>query len=256
VTGPAAAAAREPGTGAAASLVVRAFDHLAGDPTSAVAAATRYSSAGRWVLAQSTQVGVVGGAAVAIPGLHLAGLAADVVFLMHKLSATCWGIGEIQGCVVLGKEDFANILALWSGAATLEELDRRAISKASFEALVIAGGGTLAGLTAGAIAARLTGQQLVMLGGRVAGAFLARQTIGKGAGKAGAAVASQVGGKLGGKLSAKVAAKAGAKLSAKLGAKAIAGSLFLVGPAVGAGVNVHFTRQIAKAAIRYYDAAL
>jgi hypothetical protein len=241
---------------AASSLLLRAFETMAGDPTSAVAAATRYRSVDTWIVSQCAQVGVAGGAALAIPGLHLAGMAADLAFLMHKLSVTCWGVGEIEGCVVLGKDDFANVLALWSGASTLDELDRRAISKASFETLVVTGTGTLAGLTAGAIASQLTGRQIAMLGGRVAGTFLARQTLGKGMGKAGAAVVGQLGGKVGGKLSSKVAAKAGTKLTAKLGAKAVAGAFALVGPAVGGAINVHFTRQIAKFAKQYYGGAV
>lgn len=233
------------------SVVIDAFDALGGDPTSAVAAAATYSSVDSWVNSQSAQVGATGGAAMAIPGLHLLGMAADLAFLMHKLAYTCWGIGELKGCVVLGKDDFSSILALWSGAASLHELDRRAISKASLEAAVLAGGGTVAGLSVAAIAAHMTGQQIAMIGGQVAGSLLAKKAAAKTVGKTAVVMAGRMGGKLGGKLASKVAAK----FTTKLGAKAFAGIIPFIGPAVGAGINVYFLQDIAKSAASYYESS-
>ena len=234
------------------SLVLKVFNALSGDPTDAIVAAKRYSSEASWRRAQAAQVGVAGGGAMLIPGLHLVGMAADFGFLMHKLAVVSWGIGELKGCVVLGKDDFANILGLWSGAISLEQLDRKAISKAAFQAIAVAGGGTVAGLTAGAIASQMTGQQLAMLGGRLAGSMLARKAVGDGASKGVMWTAGQAGGKLG----AKVAGKLAAKFSTKFGAKAVAGTFLGLGPIVGASVNVHFIRSIAKSASSYYAAAV
>jgi hypothetical protein len=234
------------------SIIIEAFDALGGDPSEAVESASSYASTDSWINVQAAQVGVAGATAMAIPGMHLIGMAADMAFLMHKLAYTCWGIGEIKKCVVLGKDDFANILALWSGAASLAELDRRAISKAAFETAAIAGGGTVAGLSVAAIAANLTGQQIAMFGGQVAGSLLAKKAAVKTASKASVVMAGRMGSKLGGKLASKVAAK----FSTKLGAKAFSGIIPLIGPAVGAGVNVYFIRNIAKSAIRYYESSV
>jgi len=232
--------------------VIDAFEALGGDPTSAVASASTYSSIDSWVNSQSAQVGAAGAAAMAIPGVHLLGMAADLAFLMHKLAYTCWGIGEIKGCVVLGKSDFTNILALWSGAVSIADLDHRALRKATFEAAVLAGGGTVAGLSVAAIAATLTGQQIAMLSGQVAGSLLAKKIATKTAAKAAAVSAGRMGAKLGGKLAGKVAAK----FTTKLGAKAFAGIIPFIGPAVGAGINVYFIRDIAKSAAAYYQSSV
>ena len=234
------------------SVVIDAFEAMGGDPTNAVAAAATYSTVDSWVNSQAAQVGAAGGAALAIPGVHLLGMAADFAFLMHKLAYTCWGIGEINGCIVVGSEDFSNILALWSGAASIEELDRKAISKATFEAAVLAGGGTVAGLSVAAIAAQLTGQQIAMIGGHVAGSLLARKIATKTVGKAASATAGRIGGKMGGKLAGKVAAK----FSTKLGAKAFGGIIPFIGPAIGAGINVYFIKDIAKSANSYYQTSV
>ncbi|NJL28625.1 MAG: hypothetical protein HC897_12415 [Thermoanaerobaculia bacterium] len=234
------------------SLVLNAFEAIAGDPTAAISAAKQHSSIDTWVNAQSLQVGTSGALALAIPGLHLVGLAADLTFLMHKLAYTCWGIGELKGCVVLGKEDFANILAIWAGAITPGELDRKAISKASFQTALLAGGGTVAGLSVAAIAANLTGKQIATMGGQIAGSLLARKVVAKTASKGSAVFAGRVGGKLG----AKIAGKLAAKFTGKLGAKAFAGVIPLIGPAVGAGVNVYFIRDITKSACAYYGGAV
>ena len=89
---------------------------------------------------QTGQAATAGVVALTIPGLHIPAVAADLAFLIHKMAYCCWGIGEIRGCKVLGISDFQNILALWSGAATIETLSHRAISKAAYKSLFVGSG--------------------------------------------------------------------------------------------------------------------
>ena len=60
---------------------------------------------------------------MAIPGLHLIGIAADIAFLMNRMSVCSFGIGSIEGYnndfgIILEKEDFAIVLSIWSGLET------------------------------------------------------------------------------------------------------------------------------------------
>jgi hypothetical protein len=72
-----------------------------------------------WKLQQNAMVGASGAVAVAIPGLHLAGLAADVAFVLNRMSVATYGTGAILGSQaglgnIIESEDFAAVLGYWS----------------------------------------------------------------------------------------------------------------------------------------------
>jgi hypothetical protein len=238
-----------------AEAVSWAFDRVSGDPSAAVNAASGYSYEG-WVASQANQAGAAGAVAALVPGAHLPALVADLAFLLHKMAYCSWGVGEICDCVVLGKPDFENILALWSEASTPEELPFRAVSKAALRAAVVAGALTVGGLSVAAVLSTKMGQKaLVKLGakaGYAAGQHLLVKALGKGATKATLSVSGHMGAKLGAKLGAKV----GAKISAKMAAKGLLGFMPVVGSLASAGINYYFVTSIAQAAWDYYDGAV
>jgi hypothetical protein len=183
-------------------VVSQAFDLLGGDPEAAVDAARGWSYAG-WVTSQAGQAAVAGGLATAVPWAHIPALVADMAFLMHKMAYCSWGIGEISDCVVLGKADFLNILALWSGASRLEELPYRAVSKAALEAALVGGSIIVGGLTVAAVLGTAAGQKLLVKVAEKVGEVAAQQLLAKvaskGAAKAALAGTGQLATKLGGK---------------------------------------------------------
>ncbi|MDM8546153.1 hypothetical protein QUF61_06635 [Candidatus Venteria ishoeyi] len=170
-----------------------------------------------WRMKQQAMVTGTGAAAMAIPGAHLAALAADVAFLMNRMAVCSYGIGAIYGHDrfsknILENEDFANVLAYWAGD---EEITTMVGSK-----------------TAADIALKVGGKAGIKI-------------IGKTIAKSGAIL---IGKKLGGKVGAKI----GAKFAGKLAGKAAAGMVPFLGAAVGGGINLWFITGIADSAEAYY----
>lgn len=73
-----------------------------------------------WNTKQKALVATSGAASMAIPGVHLAGMAADIAFLMNRMAVASYGIGAIHYQKhgignELSEDDFSNILAIWAG---------------------------------------------------------------------------------------------------------------------------------------------
>ena len=73
-----------------------------------------------WKNMQKALVSGSGATSAAIPGFHLAGLIADVTFLMNRMATCSYGVGAIVGNQVglgnfLEEEDFSLILGMWAG---------------------------------------------------------------------------------------------------------------------------------------------
>ena len=233
------------GTGAkeiSSDVILKAFEVLGGDPISAIQTAKGYTSTTTWIASQSAKTAGAGAVAMAIPVVHLPALVADICYLLHQMAYCSWGIGELRKCIVLGKPDFANILALWSGAVTLNELPYPAISKAAFEMTLTNGSNTLEKITLTQTLAQMSPEQLAMYDAKYGGGLLAQRekSVLAGASRAAIAAGSQVGISLAGPVAAQVAAK----ISAKLGAKAFAGFIPFIGPLAGAGINTYFVCSI------------
>ncbi|MCA9068187.1 MAG: hypothetical protein KDA84_04655 [Planctomycetaceae bacterium] len=196
--------------------VVEAFDAVTPN-LDGLYRSTNTQSLGGWRVQQQGLVTGSGAASVAIPGLHLIGIAADVAFLMNRMSVCSYGIGAIlgneNGCGnILEAADFAVILARWAGDASINDA---AIGKASAE---------LAGKVGSKSAAKLLAKTMCEKGGLLAGQ----------------------------KLAGKLGAKVGAKFGAKLGSKATLGFIPFLGAAVGGGINLWFITSVADAAEEWY----
>lgn len=103
--------------------VVAAFEQLGGDPSTAVQESKGYGSVEWWIRANQSKVGIGGAVAMSAPGAHIAFLTADVLYLLRIMARVGWGIGGIQNRLVHGEHDLEHILALWTGAATREEVE-------------------------------------------------------------------------------------------------------------------------------------
>jgi len=198
-------------------LVINAFNELTPD-INGIYQQAHSKTLSDWRGAQTAMVAGSGAAAVVIPGLHLAGMAADVIFLMNRMAVCSYGIGAIRGYDtlrdnILEDEDFAVVLAHWTG-----EVDIRS-----------------------AFSAKCAADLATKVGGKF-GAKLIAKELAKGAGLL-------IGKKIGGKLGAKL----GVKFGAKMGGKAVAGFIPFLGAVVGGGINVYFISEIANAADEYYE---
>ena len=197
--------------------VIDAFNNLTPDINDIYSNA-RLDNVSDWRVKQQAMVTGTGAAAMAIPGAHLAALAADIVFLMNRMSVCSYGIGAIYGynrfsTNILEEEDFANILAYWAGD---EEISTMINSKVAID-----------------IASKVGGKVGVKI-------------IGKTIAKTGAIL---VGKKIGGKVGAKI----GAKFAGKIAGKAVGGMVPFLGAAVGGGINLWFITGIANSAEKYFD---
>lgn len=179
-------------------------------------AETRDYSVGEWrnlQLAAAASGGFVG---AAIPGVHLAGLAADLVHVLYRMARSSMGVGAILGRRnlkenILGEEDFLAVLAQWADPQSLSDIVQLKL-EAGFKKVSI-------------------------------------KTLGKVLSKAIAKKAGLVGT---GVMAEKLFGKVAAKFAAKFGAKVIAGWVFLLGPVVSAGINVYFLKKISDAAEAFY----
>lgn len=172
---------------------------------------------GNWKAKQSALVTASGAGSVAIPGLHLIGIPADVAFLMNRMSVCSFGIGALVFTEkklgnILEQEDFPIILGRWCDDPYLTNA---AISKTAAELAV-------------------------KTGSKVAAKELAKVAC------------KHLGIVVGQKLSGKIGAKLGAKFGAKLGTKVAAGFIPFLGAAVGGSINLYFITQIQTQAESWY----
>ncbi len=200
--------------------VLKAFETLRPD-LDGIYASAHAKPLADWTKGQKRLVTASGAGAAAVPGLHLVGMAADVMFLMNRMSVCAFGIGAILGTEaqlgnVLEPEDFAVVLAVWAGEGGIAD--------------AISGKGPADGTGVG--------------GGKVLGKSVYR-ILAK-------TVAEKAGLMADGKLSGPLAGKVAGRFAGKLGGKAATGFIPLVGAVVGGGVNLWFLSGIATAAEQWF----
>lgn len=185
--------------------------------------ACRYSMSD-WELQQRSLATASGAGAVAIPGLHLAGLAADFAFIINRAGVASYGIGAIKGAErhgnVLEQEDFVGVLNYWAGDADFME--------------------AMKGKGAADLSSKVGIKVVTKVGGKVAVKGLTKAMLTS----AGYMVAQKFG--------AKAMAKPAAKIAAKFGGKALGGFIPILGPIVGGGVNLWLISGIMDAASGFY----
>lgn len=128
-----------------------------------------------WLTTQKLMVASSGAASMAIPGAHMAGMAADLAFLMNRMAVASYGVGAIHyekhGIGnELSDEDFANVLAIWSGEDpfVLDGVVGKVSGKAGVKYLAK----TLAKKAGVKIGNKLTGK----IAGKVAGKFSSKMS--------------------------------------------------------------------------------
>ncbi len=202
----------------AANLFIKAFEGLSFDPDKIYNRAAQHYTLSQWRHRQEGFAGGAGGVAAIVPGLHIPALGLDIGILVNRMDECCYGIGTIIGLRsgkgnILEQEDLANILALWSGAITVDQID-----------------------------SVLKETRAVKFGGVAAGPVLGKT----------AAVSLRVLGKTTGSLSPMVASKIAAKLGAKIAAKTMAGWIPVAGALVSGGINVWLVASVSNTAEPYY----
>jgi hypothetical protein len=199
--------------------VLKAFEALRPD-LDGIYASTHGKTLADWTKVQKAMVTASGAGASALPGLHLVGIAADVMFLMNRMSVCSYGIGSILGAEaglgnVLEAEDFAVVLAVWANeGAIAEQISGKAPDGTGV------GGGKVLGKSVYRILAKTVCEKAGLMPD--------------------------------GKLSGSLAGKVAARFAGKLGGKAATGFIPLVGAVVGGGVNLWFLSGIAAAAEQWF----
>lgn len=196
--------------------VTDAFESLTPNLTDICSDAANYSLPG-WRARQHALVTASGATAAAIPGLHLMGMAADITFLMNRMSVCSYGIGAIIGnqseqANILEQEDFGVILAIWADVGDIKDAT---IAKAAADLVGKVGGKQISKLLA-----KVVCKQAGLLAGR--------------------------------KMAGKVGAKIAARFGVKLGGKMATGFIPFLGAAAGAGINLWFITSISAAAEEWY----
>lgn len=163
---------------------------------------------------QRTKAVALGAGTAAIPGMHLAGMAADIVALFKLMCDTSYGIGSISsnqkniGINGIDEFDFVTILTRWGG-------DYDAINAMN---IAVAGAKSAGAVVGGQIASH------------IAVALLPKPII---------------------KILVKIIAK---KIGLKFAGKGLAGFIPFLGPTVSAGINWWIFDSMMDEAKKYYQA--
>lgn len=248
-------------------MMVTAFEQISADLQAIQAKASQYQSTTSWRVVSNLDVAGVGGGACAIPMAAYATLPAEFLYLMREIYSSAMGIGFIVHGQA-NKDDFANILGVWSDAVSLdnqtmeeiytlaedvtkdygEDATEYAIEHVAKRVQASSRSGATpsnsrqhAGSTATIGGAAATGVKAGTAGSTPASTKVVSKVLAK---KAGTKVA--------GKLSTKVAAKTGTKIAAKYAAKASVGWIPFVSAAACAGLNVWIMDGILDASEKYY----
>lgn len=234
-------------------LVVKTFEETGANLGAIKTKAATYDSVKEWRRVSNADVTTAGAAACAIPVAAYAALPAEFVYLMREMYNSSMGVGFIiTGSAV--KEDFANILGVWSNEVKLDEKTLNSIYLISegiaLEVAENASEKVVEGAVSKAVKlfkakenAGITGAGTVTLSH---GTQQASETV------VSKVFAEKAGTKVAGKLSTKVAAKAGAKIGAKYAGKAAFAWFPGASALVCGGLNLWIMNSILTSAELYF----
>lgn len=214
---------------------------VAGDAAAAAAEARKCKTVQQWHKHLQARISAVAFSSALIPGLHGAGIIAELPYLLRLMGGGAIGTGELAGAAIEADADLPAIFALWSGAISNTALASAAgsvviadsVACPQFGAKVLALGFKI-GVKAAAAHAGIGG---------AAGA-----AIGYGAGTAGTMLQPAFG-----KVLAKISAKVTAKIGARASAKVLAGFVPLVGAGVSTAISLHILNEFLASAKIYYE---
>lgn len=257
-----------------AEAIVIAFDDLGGDPQQAVTAATKHDTVESWRQQETATIAIVGGAEMAIPGIHALTIPAGIAFLIHKMAYLSWGIGAIKGAYVVETaqySDIRNILTLWANSSYYNAhiLDHMAIGMDAFEyALSEEGYKVLQDSLENVDSKNVVVKTLHVLqnlaydfGGDEQAQLLVRSITGreqmeemvvsaKGNVPERTSAFSQ---EMERRISNRLALKLASRISARLPARFVMGFIPVAGPIVNAFFNAQTLLSMAESAEKYYD---
>jgi hypothetical protein len=121
-----------------AEAIALAFDQLGGEPSDAVRNALYQRTVGDWMRQETTKSAFIGGAEMAIPGLHLLTIPAGISYLLHKMASISWGIGALRRATIIETahySDLRNILSIWAnnGYYDASQLSHRALHLSAWQ---------------------------------------------------------------------------------------------------------------------------
>ncbi|PSB11225.1 hypothetical protein C7B61_11925 [filamentous cyanobacterium CCP1] len=200
-----------------------------------------------WTEQRKNQATLAGGGAGVLGGpIAYAAMGIDLIFCQKTATAGCLGVGFIKGLNVDFENDMNEIMALWTGAATISS-----------------------SVPIGKVGLKLNSKLSVKLGtkmlpkavGKGTGLIIAKGSgaiVGAGLTKIGAKGTAKVASKIVSKVMqqtvGKVASKGAAKISAKLAAKIGVGWIPIVGGVVNASVNRWIVGSLIDSGVKYYHA--
>lgn len=88
-----------------ADTVIDAVNSLANPQSAFISVTNEYSSIGSWKFWQTIQTVASSAIANALPVAHIPASAGDILFLMHKMAHTAWGIGALHQCSLVHAKD-------------------------------------------------------------------------------------------------------------------------------------------------------
>jgi len=121
-----------------AEAIVIAFDKLGGNPKDAVRQAMKHDNVEDWIRQEIAIIGLIGGAEMAIPGIHALTITTGIAYMIHKMAYISWGIGALKRAYIVETpyySDMRNILTLWANNSDYDPhiLDHMAIGLDAFE---------------------------------------------------------------------------------------------------------------------------
>ncbi len=206
-----------------------------GNAESAAASARKYKTVKRWNRHLRRRIGEAAFSTSLIPGLHGAGIALEMPYLLRLMGRGAIGTGELMGAKVEAESDLPAIFAHWSGA----------INKNAFAAA--AGGVVLVD----SIPYPAFGTKVLALGFKLGVKVAASEVGGPAAGTAAGAMAGPASHLLQ-PILRKIMVKVSAKISAAIGAKAMVGLAPLAGAAISVGISRHILGDFLASARLYY----
>lgn len=128
-----------------AEAIALAFDQLGGEPLDSARKALYQRTVGDWVRQEATKTAFIGGAEMAIPGLHLLTIPAGISYLLHKMASISWGIGALRRATIIETphySDLRNILTLWAnnGYYDASQFSHRALHLSAWQYVLSAEG--------------------------------------------------------------------------------------------------------------------
>jgi hypothetical protein len=239
------------------NLIVQSFEGLGSNLDAVRVKAARYTSVRAWKNVSDVDVSAAGAAACAVPVAAYAALPAEFAYLMRQIYDSAMGIGFIVHGNA-SREDFANILGLWTNELKLDDELLRATYDIA-EKLAKAMGEQVAEEAANALIRKAINEYRAARPQSSSPNTAAGMAAGSVAHKPASKLVSQVlaeksGTKVAGKLGGKVGAKAGAKIGAKYAVKGFAGWIPGASAIVCAGVNWWIMRTMLNSAEEYFTA--